>query len=53
MKIGLVTACYKPVVNGVTQMVSLYNQYLTKLGHDVTIFTLGHLSQTCSWNIWN
>ncbi|MCA9985410.1 MAG: glycosyltransferase [Anaerolineales bacterium] len=41
MKIGLVTACYKPVVNGVTQMVALYQKYLTDLGLDVTIFTLG------------
>ena len=41
MRIGLVTACYKPVVNGVTQMVSLYRKYLTEMGHEVTIFTLG------------
>ncbi len=41
MKIGMVTACYKPVVNGVTRMVSLYKQELEKLGHEVTVFTLG------------
>ncbi len=41
MKIGMVTACYKPVLNGVTRMVSLYKQELEKLGHQVTIFTLG------------
>ncbi len=41
MKIGMVTAVYKPVVNGVTHMVSLYKDYLQRLGHDVTIFTLG------------
>ncbi|MCA9940733.1 MAG: glycosyltransferase [Anaerolineales bacterium] len=41
MRIGMVTACYKPVVNGVTRMVSLYKERLTALGHDVTVFTLG------------
>ena len=41
MRIGLLTACYKPVVNGVTQMVSLYHEHLTQLGHEVTIFTPG------------
>lgn len=41
MKIGMVTACYKPVVNGVTRMVSLYKEELEKLGHEVTVFTLG------------
>ncbi len=41
MKIGMVTACYKPVTNGVTRMVSLYKKELEKRGHEVTIFTLG------------
>lgn len=41
MRIGMVTACYKPVVNGVTRMVALYKQHLEALGHEVTIFTLG------------
>ena len=41
MRIGMVTACYKPVINGVTRMVSLYKQYLEAAGHDVTVFTLG------------
>lgn len=41
MKIGMVTACYKPVINGVTRMVSLYKQELERLGHEVTVFTLG------------
>ncbi|MDX1416862.1 MAG: glycosyltransferase [Candidatus Promineifilaceae bacterium] len=41
MKIGMVTAVYKPIVNGVTQMVSLYRQALEKMGHEVTIFTAG------------
>ncbi|MCP5098557.1 MAG: glycosyltransferase family 4 protein [Chloroflexi bacterium] len=41
MRIGMVTACYKPVINGVTRMVSLYKTYLEAAGHEVTIFTLG------------
>ena len=41
MKIGMVTVVYKPVINGVTVMVSLYKQHLEELGHEVTVFTLG------------
>lgn len=41
MKIGMVTACYKPVINGVTRMVELYKRHLEERGHQVTIFTLG------------
>ena len=41
MKIGMVTAVYKPLVNGVTHMISLYKKHLEELGHEVTIFTLG------------
>ena len=41
MRIGLVTACYTPVVNGVVRMVALYKEYLEKAGHQVTVFTLG------------
>lgn len=41
MRIGMVTACYKPVINGVTHMVSLYKSRLEAMGHDVTVFTLG------------
>jgi len=41
MKIGMVTAVYKPVVNGVTNMVSLYKRQLEEMGHDVTVYTLG------------
>ncbi|MDX1616562.1 MAG: glycosyltransferase [Candidatus Promineifilaceae bacterium] len=37
----MVTACYKPVVNGVTRMVSLYKSKLEEQGHQVYIFTLG------------
>jgi glycosyltransferase involved in cell wall biosynthesis len=41
MRVGLVTACYKPVVNGVTRMVELYRRYLEAAGHEITIFTWG------------
>ncbi len=41
MKIGMVTACYKPLINGVTRMVMLYKSEMEKLGHEVTVFTLG------------
>ncbi len=41
MKIGMVTAVYKPVINGVTHMISLYKQNLERLGHEVVVFTLG------------
>ncbi len=44
MHVGLITACYEPVINGVTRMVSLYRSYLEKIGHRVTIFTLGQPS---------
>lgn len=41
MRIGMVTACYKPVMNGVTRMVALYKESMEAAGHDVTVFTLG------------
>ena len=37
----MVTACYKPVINGVTRMVVLYKEHLEAAGHEVTVFTLG------------
>lgn len=41
MQIGMVTACYKPVVNGVTRMILQYKECLERAGHEVTVFTLG------------
>lgn len=41
MHIGLVTACYEPVVNGVTRMVTLYKSHFEAAGHKVSVFTLG------------
>lgn len=47
MRIGMVSATYDPsVVNGAVRMVILYKEYLEKLGHEVTIFTLGEPSET-------
>jgi glycosyltransferase involved in cell wall biosynthesis len=37
----MVTACYWPVVNGVTRMVNLYKKGMEDAGHEVNIFTLG------------
>lgn len=41
MHVGLVTACYHPVLNGVTRSVVLQKRALEALGHRVTVFTLG------------
>lgn len=41
LRVGMVTACYKPVINGVTRMVVLYKEHLEAAGHEVTVFTLG------------
>lgn len=41
MRIGIVTAVYKPVQNGVTRVVSLYKKYLELAGHEAFIFTFG------------
>ena len=38
MKIGLITECYKPVVNGVVFCVENLKRELKKEGHEVTIF---------------
>ncbi|HEY72029.1 MAG: hypothetical protein DRJ03_21070 [Chloroflexi bacterium] len=43
MRIGQLTEVYKPVVNGVTNFISLHKRTLEKLGdHKVFVFTLGH-----------
>ncbi len=41
MRIGMATACYEPLVNGVTRMISHYKYGLEEQGHSVCIFTLG------------
>lgn len=41
MRIGMVTLCYRPITNGVVQMIDLYRAYLEQLGHEVSIFTFG------------
>jgi 1,2-diacylglycerol 3-alpha-glucosyltransferase len=45
MHVGLVSACYKPVINGVTRMVTLYQTRLQQAGEQVTVFTLGKPNQ--------
>ena len=43
MRIGQLTEVYKPVINGVTNFISLHKRTLEKLGdHKVFVFTLGH-----------
>ena len=41
MHIGLVSATYTPVINGVTRTVALHKKYLEEAGHHVTVFSLG------------
>lgn len=41
MRIAMLTACYKPVINGVTRMIDSYKLYFERLGHEVLIFTFG------------
>lgn len=42
MRIGQLTEVYKPVVNGVTNFISLHKGVLESWGHKVFVFTLGH-----------
>jgi len=42
MRIGQLTEVYKPVINGVTNFVSLHKRALEEWGHTVFVFTLGH-----------
>ena len=41
LRIGMVTLCYRPTINGVVRMIDLYKTEYEAGGHDVTIFTLG------------
>ena len=41
MKIGMLTDVYKPVVNGVTNSISLCKREMEAAGHQVTVFTFG------------
>ena len=45
MRIGMVSACYIPVQNGVTRMVSLYKKHLEMAGYEVFVFTFGPKSE--------
>jgi glycosyltransferase involved in cell wall biosynthesis len=42
MRVGLLTDCYKPLVNGVTHFVSLHRKVLDAWGHEPYVFTLGN-----------
>jgi 1,2-diacylglycerol 3-alpha-glucosyltransferase len=42
MRIGQLTEVYKPVINGVTNSISLYKHVLESWGHRVFVFTLGY-----------
>ena len=42
MRIGQLTEVYKPVINGVTNFVSLHKRTLDSWNHKVFVFTLGH-----------
>jgi glycosyltransferase involved in cell wall biosynthesis len=43
LRIGQLTDCYKPVINGVTHFVSLHKRVLESWGHEVYVFTLGNV----------
>jgi glycosyltransferase involved in cell wall biosynthesis len=43
MKIGMLTDVYKPVINGVTNSISLCKREMEAAGHEVYVFTFGHL----------
>jgi len=42
LRIGQLTDCYKPVINGVTHFISLHKRVLESWGHEVYVFTLGN-----------
>ncbi len=41
MRIGLLSDCYKPGVNGIVRFITLHKQVLEEMGHEVFIFTWG------------
>ena len=43
MKIGMLTDCYRPVINGVTNCVAMCKREMELAGHQVYVFTFGHL----------
>jgi glycosyltransferase involved in cell wall biosynthesis len=42
MRLGQLTDCYLPVVNGVTSFVRLFKRTLARMGHEPYVFTAGH-----------
>lgn len=45
MKIGMLTDCYRPVINGVTNCVAMCKREMELAGNQVFVFTFGHLDQ--------
>ncbi len=43
MRVGQLTDCYVPVLNGVTNMVRTHKAQLERMGHQAPVFTAGHL----------
>jgi glycosyltransferase involved in cell wall biosynthesis len=43
MRVGQLTDCYLPVLNGVTNLVRTHKAQLERLGHQAPVFTAGHL----------
>jgi 1,2-diacylglycerol 3-alpha-glucosyltransferase len=43
MRVGQLTDCYLPVLNGVTNMVRTHKAQLERMGHQAPVFTAGHL----------
>ncbi len=43
MKVAMLTDVYKPVINGVTNSVALCKREMESAGHQVYVFTFGHL----------
>lgn len=42
MRIGQLTDCYKPIINGVTHFIALHKKTLESWGHEVYVFTIGY-----------
>lgn len=41
MRIGLLTDCYKPGVNGIIRFITMHKRTLEEMGHEVFVFTWG------------
>lgn len=41
MRVGLLTDCYKPGVNGIIRFITMHKRVLEEMGHEVFVFTWG------------